>query len=167
MRCWRDGTSALKPMVKSLRMGNIIIWFFISIFQISKPSKGFWFSSCLFQVCLFRVSREKSDKEIMREIQAIMRQIASSITYLPCIDEPCNAMPPTTLFSGCWVVIFTDGISTCDGLSFRCVWCVSIHWHGCCSSIHLDWEWPQTDCQSTDGETAFFWYQGKIISLNI
>ncbi|XAR64443.1 hypothetical protein NMG60_11024784 [Bertholletia excelsa] len=36
------------------------------------------------------VSREKSDKEIMREIQAIMRQIASSITYLPCIDEPCT-----------------------------------------------------------------------------
>jgi hypothetical protein len=34
-------------------------------------------------------SREKSDKEIMREIQAIMRQIASSITYLPCLDEPC------------------------------------------------------------------------------
>ncbi|KAL3337353.1 hypothetical protein AABB24_029821, partial [Solanum stoloniferum] len=35
------------------------------------------------------VSREKSDKEIMREIQAIMRQIASSITYLPCLEEPC------------------------------------------------------------------------------
>ncbi|KAL9667075.1 hypothetical protein QQ045_001422 [Rhodiola kirilowii] len=35
------------------------------------------------------VSMEKSDKEIMREIQAIMRQIASSITYLPCLDEPC------------------------------------------------------------------------------
>ncbi|KAB2045769.1 hypothetical protein ES319_D01G184700v1 [Gossypium barbadense] len=35
------------------------------------------------------VSREKSDREIMREIQAIMRQIASSITYLPCLDEPC------------------------------------------------------------------------------
>ncbi|KAE8719586.1 Mitotic spindle checkpoint protein MAD2 [Hibiscus syriacus] len=34
------------------------------------------------------VSREKSDKEIMREIQAIMRQIASSITYLSCLDEP-------------------------------------------------------------------------------
>ncbi|KAI4336622.1 hypothetical protein L6164_015124 [Bauhinia variegata] len=33
------------------------------------------------------ISREKSDKEIMREIQAIMRQIASSITYLPCLDE--------------------------------------------------------------------------------
>ncbi|RZC74546.1 hypothetical protein C5167_050025 [Papaver somniferum] len=36
-----------------------------------------------------RVSKEKSDKEIMREIQAIMRQIASSITYLPCLDEQC------------------------------------------------------------------------------
>ncbi|KAK1314728.1 Mitotic spindle checkpoint protein MAD2 [Acorus calamus] len=34
------------------------------------------------------VSKEKSDKEIMREIQAIMRQIASSITYLPCLDKP-------------------------------------------------------------------------------
>lgn len=40
--------------------------------------------------CGFSVSREKSDKEIMREIQAIMRQIASSITYLPCLDEPCK-----------------------------------------------------------------------------
>ena len=36
------------------------------------------------------MSREKSDKEIMREIQAIMRQIASSITYLPCLDEACK-----------------------------------------------------------------------------
>uniref|UniRef100_A0A1D1XII5 Mitotic spindle checkpoint protein MAD2 n=1 Tax=Anthurium amnicola TaxID=1678845 RepID=A0A1D1XII5_9ARAE len=35
------------------------------------------------------VSREKSDKEIMREIQVIMRQIASCVTYLPCLDEPC------------------------------------------------------------------------------
>jgi mitotic spindle assembly checkpoint protein MAD2 len=35
------------------------------------------------------VSREKSDKEIMREIQAIMRQVASSVTYLPCLDETC------------------------------------------------------------------------------
>lgn len=38
----------------------------------------------------FSVSREKSDKEIMREIQAIMRQVASSITYLPCLDETCK-----------------------------------------------------------------------------
>ncbi|KAL9292750.1 Mitotic spindle checkpoint protein MAD2 [Arabidopsis thaliana] len=36
------------------------------------------------------VSREKSDKEIMREIQAIMRQVASSVTYLPCLDETCK-----------------------------------------------------------------------------
>ncbi|CAA7400701.1 unnamed protein product [Spirodela intermedia] len=35
------------------------------------------------------VPREKSDKEIMREIQVIMRQIASCVTYLPCLDEPC------------------------------------------------------------------------------
>ncbi|KAH1063510.1 hypothetical protein J1N35_028497, partial [Gossypium stocksii] len=34
------------------------------------------------------VSREQRDKEIMREIQAIMTQIASTITYLPCLDEP-------------------------------------------------------------------------------
>lgn len=47
-----------------------------------------WF----FILCVFEcsVSREKSDREIMREIQAIMRQIASSITYLPCLDEPCK-----------------------------------------------------------------------------
>ncbi|CAM8999631.1 unnamed protein product [Rhodiola kirilowii] len=37
----------------------------------------------------YSVSMEKTGKEIMREIQAIMRQIASSITYLPCLDEPC------------------------------------------------------------------------------
>ncbi|KAL1060239.1 hypothetical protein V6Z11_1Z114600 [Gossypium hirsutum] len=37
----------------------------------------------------FAVCQGKRDKEIMREIQAIMRQIASSITYLPCLDEPC------------------------------------------------------------------------------
>lgn len=36
------------------------------------------------------VIKEKSDKEIMREIQAIMRQVASCITYLPCLDEPCK-----------------------------------------------------------------------------
>ena len=29
---------------------------------------------------------EKSDKKIMREILAIMRHIASSITYFPCLD---------------------------------------------------------------------------------
>ncbi|XP_020523467.1 mitotic spindle checkpoint protein MAD2 isoform X1 [Amborella trichopoda] len=43
------------------------------------------------------VSRAKSDKEIMREIQAIMRQIASSITYLPCLDEPCKGKENASL----------------------------------------------------------------------
>ncbi|KAG8492334.1 hypothetical protein CXB51_009811 [Gossypium anomalum] len=37
------------------------------------------------------VSREQSDKEIMRETQAIMTQIASTITYLPCLDVPCKS----------------------------------------------------------------------------
>uniref|UniRef100_A0A0E0DFE5 Mitotic spindle checkpoint protein MAD2 n=1 Tax=Oryza meridionalis TaxID=40149 RepID=A0A0E0DFE5_9ORYZ len=45
------------------------------------------------------VIKEKSDKEIMREIQAIMRQVASCITYLPCLDEPLfttSALPPNS-----------------------------------------------------------------------
>lgn len=58
----------------------------VAIFFISllKNFHGFFW-------CDSSVSREKSDKEIMREIQAIMRQIASSITYLPCLDEPCKS----------------------------------------------------------------------------
>ncbi|CEO95551.1 HORMA domain-containing protein [Plasmodiophora brassicae] len=32
----------------------------------------------------------KSEKEIMREIQAIMRQITSSVTFLPLLDVPCS-----------------------------------------------------------------------------
>lgn len=43
------------------------------------------------------MSREKSDKEIMREIQAIMRQVASSVTYLPCLDETCKYQIIATL----------------------------------------------------------------------
>lgn len=39
---------------------------------------------------LVRVVKEKSDKEIMREIQAIMRQVNSCISFLPCLDEPCK-----------------------------------------------------------------------------
>uniref|UniRef100_A0ACD5URR0 Uncharacterized protein n=1 Tax=Avena sativa TaxID=4498 RepID=A0ACD5URR0_AVESA len=35
------------------------------------------------------VIKEKSDKEIMREIQAIMRQVNSCISFLPCLEEPC------------------------------------------------------------------------------
>jgi len=36
------------------------------------------------------VSREKNDKDIMKEIQAIMRQITSSVTFLPNIEEACT-----------------------------------------------------------------------------
>ncbi|KAJ7548352.1 hypothetical protein O6H91_07G008300 [Diphasiastrum complanatum] len=36
------------------------------------------------------VSREKSDKEIMGEIQAIMRQITCCVTFLPNLEEPCS-----------------------------------------------------------------------------
>eukprot|EP00898_Chlorokybus_atmophyticus_P005782 jgi/Chlat1/6204/Chrsp44S05806 len=34
--------------------------------------------------------REKSDKEIMSEIQAIVRQITASVTFLPLLEEPCT-----------------------------------------------------------------------------
>ncbi|KAJ7570132.1 hypothetical protein O6H91_01G107600 [Diphasiastrum complanatum] len=36
------------------------------------------------------ILRQKSDKEIMGEIQAIMRQITSSVTFLPNLEEPCS-----------------------------------------------------------------------------
>lgn len=32
---------------------------------------------------------KKSDKDIMHEIQAIMRQITASVTFLPLLSEPC------------------------------------------------------------------------------
>ncbi|EFJ10445.1 hypothetical protein SELMODRAFT_183832 [Selaginella moellendorffii] len=35
-------------------------------------------------------TKEKSDKEIMQEIQAIMRQITSSVTFLPHLEESCS-----------------------------------------------------------------------------
>ena len=36
---------------------------------------------------------QKDSKEIMKEIQAIIRQITASVTFLPLLDEPCA--PPT------------------------------------------------------------------------
>lgn len=39
---------------------------------------------------LFRKSQNvKSAKEITQEIQAIMRQITASVTFLPLLNEPC------------------------------------------------------------------------------
>ena len=32
----------------------------------------------------------KSDKDIQTEIQAIIRQICASVTFLPLLDEPCT-----------------------------------------------------------------------------
>jgi mitotic spindle assembly checkpoint protein MAD2 len=32
----------------------------------------------------------KSEKEIMNEIQAIIRQITASVTFLPLLNEPCT-----------------------------------------------------------------------------
>lgn len=48
--------------------------------------------------------------------------------------------------------------------SFRCFWCVSVHWHRCSSSIHLDRKRSKTYCKSTNGEIAFLRYQGKFKS---
>ena len=40
-----------------------------------------------FSLC--SVVKQKSHKEIQGEIQAIIRQITASITFLPLLDEPC------------------------------------------------------------------------------
>ena len=34
--------------------------------------------------------RSKSEKEITKEIQAIVRQITASVTFLPLLEEPCT-----------------------------------------------------------------------------
>mmetsp|Transcript_10969 Transcript_10969/g.33653 ORF Transcript_10969/g.33653 Transcript_10969/m.33653 type:complete len:203 (-) Transcript_10969:154-762(-) len=34
--------------------------------------------------------KERSQKDIMTEIQAIIRQITASVTFLPLLDEPCT-----------------------------------------------------------------------------
>ena len=35
-------------------------------------------------------SRNKEEKEVMNEIQAIIRQITASVTFLPLLQEPCS-----------------------------------------------------------------------------
>jgi mitotic spindle assembly checkpoint protein MAD2 len=34
---------------------------------------------------------EKPEKEIQSEIQAIIRQITASVTFLPLLEDPCEA----------------------------------------------------------------------------
>lgn len=36
------------------------------------------------------MARNKSPKEIQSEIQAIIRQITASVTFLPLLEEPCS-----------------------------------------------------------------------------
>ena len=38
---------------------------------------------------LEQVTSDKSEKEITKEIQAIIRQITASVTFLPLLGEPC------------------------------------------------------------------------------
>ena len=39
---------------------------------------------------LCRQAPEKSDKEITTEIQAIIRQITASVTFLPLLNDACK-----------------------------------------------------------------------------
>ncbi|XP_020867872.1 mitotic spindle checkpoint protein MAD2-like [Arabidopsis lyrata subsp. lyrata] len=55
-----------------------MLWMFVMFYAVLILSLSF---HC--------VSRNKSDQEITREIQAIMRKVASSITSLPCLHETC------------------------------------------------------------------------------
>ena len=45
-------------------------------------------------VDICRKVQEKSEKDIMREIQAIIRQITSSVSFLPLLDFPCTRFGP-------------------------------------------------------------------------
>ena len=38
----------------------------------------------------YRQAPGKSDKEIMTEIQAIIRQITASVTFLPLLNDACE-----------------------------------------------------------------------------
>lgn len=38
---------------------------------------------------------QKSEKEITKEIAAIIRQITSSVSFLPLLDQPCECAHPT------------------------------------------------------------------------
>lgn len=97
---------------------------------------------------MFRVSREKSDKEIMREIQAIMRQIASSITYLPCLEEPCKILE-----TGSYMILVI-------GILWMNLY---IKWFGWCSTVGVFDVLAYTD---KDLAVPFTWVESdpKLIS---
>lgn len=37
--------------------------------------------------------KEKTEKEVQGEIREIMKQITSSVTFLPILDDPCEYLP--------------------------------------------------------------------------
>lgn len=39
-------------------------------------------------------AKQRTEKEIQSDIREIMKQISSSITYLPMLDEPCPCPSP-------------------------------------------------------------------------
>eukprot|EP00735_Rhodelphis_limneticus_P003683 TRINITY_DN15185_c0_g1::TRINITY_DN15185_c0_g1_i1::g.30677::m.30677 TRINITY_DN15185_c0_g1::TRINITY_DN15185_c0_g1_i1::g.30677 ORF type:complete len:203 (+),score=28.73,sp/Q556Y9/MD2L1_DICDI/62.89/3e-86,HORMA/PF02301.13/1.1e-42 TRINITY_DN15185_c0_g1_i1:47-655(+) len=42
------------------------------------------------EVTLEGPGKERSEKDVMNEIQAIMRQITASVSFLPLLEEPCT-----------------------------------------------------------------------------
>ena len=43
-----------------------------------------------FQLFNSTVVSTKSEKDVMQEIQALIRQITASVTFLPLLSEPCR-----------------------------------------------------------------------------
>ena len=50
-----------------------------------------------FPILVHSPGREKSQQEVTNEIQAIIRQITASVTFLPLINEPCKSLKPCIL----------------------------------------------------------------------
>lgn len=57
---------------------------------------------------LFRPCPEKADKEIYKEISAIIRQITSTITFLPLIEDACAPSAASWLFCSCRHILYVS-----------------------------------------------------------
>ena len=40
---------------------------------------------------IFTYRHEKSEKDLVKEIQAVIRQITASVSFLPLLEEPCKS----------------------------------------------------------------------------